>query len=39
VVTRWYEAIRAHPAFKPTYYRGSLLTEIFPHLREKAKIA
>jgi glutathione S-transferase len=32
---RWYDAIRAHPAFKPTYYPGSLLTEIFPHLREK----
>jgi glutathione S-transferase len=35
-VTRWYEAIRAQPAFKPTYYYGSLLTERFPHLREKA---
>jgi glutathione S-transferase len=34
-VGRWYAAIRAHPAFKPTYYPGSLLTEIFPHLREK----
>jgi glutathione S-transferase len=38
-VTRWYEAIRAQPAFKPTYYRGSLLTEIFPHLQKKAKTA
>jgi glutathione S-transferase len=28
---RWYEAIRAHPAFEPTYYPGSLLTERFPH--------
>ena len=35
-VARWYDAIRAHPAFKPTYYFGSLLTERFPHLREKA---
>jgi glutathione S-transferase len=35
-VARWYEAIRAHPAFKPTYYFGSLLTERFPHLKEKA---
>lgn len=35
-VSRWYEAIKAHPAFKPTYYFGSLLTEKFPHLREKA---
>jgi glutathione S-transferase len=31
-VARWYDAIRAHPAFKPTYYFGSLLTERFPHL-------
>ena len=36
-VARWYENIRAHPAFKPTYYHGSLLSERFPHLREKAK--
>ena len=34
-VARWYDAIRAHPAFKPTYYFGSLLTERFPHLREQ----
>lgn len=33
-VQRWYAAIRAHPAFAPTYYPGSLLTERFPHLRE-----
>ena len=32
-IARWYDAIRAHPAFKPTYYLGSLLTERFPHLR------
>ena len=32
-IQRWYEAIRAHPAFAPTYYPGSLLTERFPHLR------
>jgi glutathione S-transferase len=32
---RWYDAIRAHKAFKPTYYPGSLLTELFPHLQEK----
>ena len=38
-VGRWYAAIRAHPAFKPTYYPGSLLTEIFPHLRERQKLA
>jgi glutathione S-transferase len=39
LVARWYDAIRAHPAFKPTYYFGSLLTERFPHLRERAKSA
>jgi glutathione S-transferase len=32
-VARWYDAIRAHPAFKPTYYFGSLLTKRFPHLK------
>jgi glutathione S-transferase len=32
-VARWYDAIRAHPAFKPTYYFGSLLTERFAHLK------
>jgi glutathione S-transferase len=31
-VARWLEAIRAHPAFRPTYYHGSLLTEKYPHL-------
>ncbi len=36
-VRRWFDEIRAHPAFKPTYYPGSLLTERFPHLREAAK--
>src|SRR5271154_5903359 len=33
-VERWHEAIAAYPAFAPTYYPGSLLTERFPHLRE-----
>ena len=33
-VKRWYDAIRAHPAFAPTYYAGSLLTERLAHLRE-----
>jgi glutathione S-transferase len=36
-VQRWYEAIRAHAAFAPTYYPGSLLTERFPHLREAGR--
>jgi len=30
----WYEHLRAHPAFKPTYYHGSLLTEKYPHLAQ-----
>jgi glutathione S-transferase len=38
-IGRWYAAICAHPAFRPTYYPGSLLTEIFPHLRDKQKPA
>jgi glutathione S-transferase len=36
-VVTWFDNIRAHPAFVPTYYPGSLLTERFPHLREMAK--
>jgi glutathione S-transferase len=36
-VQRWYEAICAHRAFKPTYYFGSLLTERFPHLKERSR--
>jgi glutathione S-transferase len=35
-VANWYERIRAQPAFRPTYYPGSLLTERFPHLRKGA---
>ena len=34
-IVTWFDNIRAHPAFAPTYYHGSLLTERFPHLREK----
>ncbi len=34
-VVTWYKNIRAHPAFAPTFYPGSLLSERFPHLREK----
>jgi len=36
-VVTWFDNIRAHPAFKPTYYHGSLLSERFPHLREKTR--
>jgi glutathione S-transferase len=35
-VVAWFDNIRAHPAFAPTFYPGSLLSERFPHLREKA---
>ena len=34
-IVTWFDNIRAHPAFKPTYYPGSLLSERFPHLKEK----
>jgi glutathione S-transferase len=34
-VVTWFDNIRVQPAFKPTYYPGSLLSERFPHLREK----
>ncbi len=34
-VAKWYESIRQHAAFAPTYYPGSLLTERFAHLRTK----
>lgn len=33
-VVIWFDNIRAHPAFQPTFYHGSLLSERFPHLRE-----
>jgi glutathione S-transferase len=36
LIARWYDAIRAQPAFKPTYYFGSLLSEKYPHLRKQA---
>jgi glutathione S-transferase len=37
-VVTWFDNIRAHPAFKPTFYQGSLVSERFPHLREKASV-
>ena len=33
-VVTWFDNIRAQPAFQPSYYPGSLLSERFPHLRE-----
>ena len=35
-IVTWFDNIRSQPAFQPTYYHGSLLSERFPHLREKA---
>jgi glutathione S-transferase len=34
-VVTWFDNIRAQKAFGPTFYPGSLLSERFPHLREK----
>jgi glutathione S-transferase len=34
-IDTWLAAIRAHPAFAPTYYFGSLLTEKYPGLKEQ----
>jgi glutathione S-transferase len=36
-IARWLDNIRAHPAFKSTFYFGSLLTERFPHLQKRAQ--
>jgi glutathione S-transferase len=36
-IVTWFDNIRAQPAFRPTYYSGSLLSERFPHLREKER--
>ncbi len=33
-ISRWLEAMRQHPAYAPTFYHGSLLTEQYAHLRE-----
>jgi len=38
-IVTWFDNIRAQPAFKPTYYHGSLLSERFPHLKEKLGLA
>jgi glutathione S-transferase len=35
-IATWFDNIRAQPAFKSTYYHGSLLSERFPQLREKS---
>ena len=35
-IVTWFDNLRAQPAFKPTYYHGSLLSERFPHLKKAA---
>ncbi len=35
-VVTWFDNIRAQPAFQQTFYQGSLLSQIFPHLRAGA---
>ena len=34
-VATWFDNIRAEPAFAPTFYSGSLLSERFPHLKKQ----
>jgi glutathione S-transferase len=34
-IVTWFDNIRAHPAFQPTFYPSSLLSERFPHLKDK----
>ena len=31
-IARWLERFRAHPAFEPTFYEGTMLTDKYPHL-------
>jgi len=38
-VATWLANIRAQPAYAPTYYPGSLLSERFAHLRERSASA
>ncbi len=35
-IARWLDIIRDQPAYPKTYYRGTHLTELYPHLRENA---
>lgn len=34
-IARWLEAFKALPAYAPTFYHGSLLTEQYPHLLQQ----
>jgi len=38
-IVTWFDNIRAQPAFQPTFYHGSLLSERFPHLRDKITVS
>lgn len=35
-IAHWLDEIRAQPAYSKTYYHGTHLTELYPHLRERA---
>jgi glutathione S-transferase len=35
-IARWLDEIRAQPAYAKTYYRGTHLTELYPHLQQSA---
>jgi glutathione S-transferase len=37
-IGRWLEALRRRPAFAKTYYPGSLLTEKYPHLKNRLNL-
>lgn len=37
-VTDWFARIRARPSFETAFYPGSLLGDVYPQLREQAKI-
>lgn len=37
-IGRWLDALRGRPAFAKTYYPGSLLTEKYPHLRNRLNL-
>ena len=37
-IGRWLDALRSRPAFAKTYYPGSLLTEKYPHLKDRLNL-
>ena len=36
-VADWFARIKARPAYDAAFYPGARMTDVFPHLREKAK--